>query len=181
MDGMGSTWRNGSRKRPDRRLTLYARRSAFQDSTERRAYPLISKEFCVSHGIKKFTNQMQAKMKQVEDGLESLMAATQTQAKHADKAVRAHIETLEADATKAKESLKRARTEMASWVEDAKETVVGWKDKLDTSMLHARADRAERYAEAALVVALASVDQAEKAMLSAGLARSDAESVKKAA
>ncbi len=56
--------------------------------------------------------------------------------------------------------------------------ITEWKDKLDTSMLRARADRAEHYAEAALVVALAGVDQAEKAMLSAGLARKDAVAVK---
>ena len=62
--------------------------------------------------------------------------------------------------------------------DDAKEVVADWKAKLDTAMLRARADRSERYAEAALVVALSGVDQAEKAMLSAGLARNEAESAK---
>jgi DNA polymerase I-like protein with 3'-5' exonuclease and polymerase domains len=134
----------------------------------------------VNDSMTKFSLQMQAKMKDVEARLETLKNATQTQAAHADKAIRAHVETLEDSAHKAKESLDRARNEMASWVEDAKETVIGWKAKLDTTMLHARADRAEHYAEAALVVALAGVDQAEKAMLSAGLARSEAEAVKAA-
>jgi hypothetical protein len=129
----------------------------------------------------KFNGAMQSKMKDVETRLETLKANMATQADHADKSIRAHLSTLDDNAHKAKESLDRARTEMADWVEDAKETVGAWKEKLDTSMLHARADRAERYAEAALVVALAGVDQAEKAMLSAGLARSDAEATKKAA
>ncbi|WP_373476070.1 hypothetical protein [Sphingorhabdus sp.] len=38
-------------------------------------------------------------------------------------------------------------------------------------MLQAHADRSERYAEAAMVVALSGVDQAEKAMLSASVGR----------
>ena len=128
----------------------------------------------MSNAMTKFNVEMQAKMKDVETRLESLKTATQAQAAHADKAIRAHVATLEASAHNAKSSLERARSEMASWVDDAKETVIGWKDKLDTRMLTARADSAERYAAAAMVVALAGVDQAEKAMLSADLARSDA-------
>jgi predicted DNA-binding protein len=134
----------------------------------------------VNTAMTKFSLQMQTKMKDVEARLETLKNATQTQATHADRAIRAHVETLEDNAHRAKESLDRARSEMASWVEDARTTVTDWKTKLDTSMLHARADRAEHYAEAALVVALAGVDQAEKAMLSAGLARGEAEAVKAA-
>jgi hypothetical protein len=134
----------------------------------------------VNTAMAKFSLQMQTKMEDVEARLETLKNATQTQATHADKAIRAHVETLEDNAHRAKESLDRARSEMASWVEDARTTVTDWKTKLDTSMLHARADRAEHYAEAALVVALAGVDQAEKAMLSAGLARGEAEAVKAA-
>jgi hypothetical protein len=129
----------------------------------------------------KFNVAMQAKMKDVETRLESLKASMAKQADHADKTIRAHIGSLENDAEKAKDALDRARKEMSTWVEDAKDTVVGWKDQLNASMLYARADRAERYAEASLVVALAGVDEAEKAMLSASVARSDAEAVKKAA
>ena len=117
------------------------------------------------------------KMHEVEQRLKGLKSASEIQAAHADKAIRAHVETLEDGAQKAKASLDQARTAMTAWVEDAREAVADWKTKLDTKMLHARADRAEHYAEAALVVALAGVDQAEKAMLSAGLARSDAEAV----
>lgn len=135
----------------------------------------------MTNAMTKFSAEIQAKMKDVETRLESLKATMATQADHADKAIRAQIGILEDDAQKAKGTLERARDEMASWVEDAKDTVIGWKDQLNASMLHARADRAERYADAALVVALAGVDQAQKAMLSASVARSDAEAIKKAA
>lgn len=135
----------------------------------------------MTNAMTKFSAEIQAKMKDVETRLESLKATMATQADHADKAIRAQIGILEDDAQKAKGTLERARDEMASWVEDAKDTVIGWKDQLNASMLHARADRAERYADAALVVALAGVDQAQKAMLSASVARSDAEAIQTAA
>ena len=123
----------------------------------------------------KFTKQMRHKMREVEHRLEALISATETQAADANKAIHVHLEALEDGAMKAKSALDQARTDMAAWVDDARDVVTEWKVRLDTTMLKARADRSERYAEAALVVALASVDQAEKAMLSAGLARGDAE------
>ena len=123
----------------------------------------------------KFTKQMRHKMREVEHRLEALISATETQAADANKAIHVHVEALEDGAMKAKIALDQARTDMAAWVDDARDVVTEWKARLDTTMLKARADRSERYAEAALVVALASVDQAEKAMLSAGLARGDAE------
>jgi hypothetical protein len=135
----------------------------------------------MKNAMTKFSAEIQAKMKDVETRLESLKATMATQADHADQAIRAQIGILEDDAQKAKGTLERARDEMSTWVEDAKDTVIGWKDQLNASMLHARADRSDRYAEAALVVALAGVDQAQKAMLSASVARSDAEAIKQAA
>ena len=128
----------------------------------------------MSSTIEKFTKRVRQKMHEVEHRLEALKSATEAQAAEANKAIHVHVETLEDAAMKTKLALDRARTDMAAWVDDAREVVTDWKAQLDTTMLHARADRSERYAEAALVVALASVDQAEKAMLSAGLARGEA-------
>jgi predicted Zn-dependent protease len=131
----------------------------------------------MNNTITKFNVSMQAKMKEVEKRLENLKASTAKHADQADKAIRAHVATLEDSAHKAKESLENAQIEMASWVEDTKTTVADWRAKLDTNMLRARADRAERYADASLIVALAGVDEAEKAMHSANLARQEADTV----
>jgi predicted Zn-dependent protease len=133
----------------------------------------------MNNTITKFNVSMQAKMKEVEKRLENLKASTAKHADQADKAIRAHVATLEDSAHKAKESLENAQIEMASWVEDTKTTVADWRAKLDTNMLRARADRAERYADASLIVALAGVDEAEKAMHSANLARKEADTVTK--
>lgn len=129
----------------------------------------------MSSQISKFNKRMQHKMDEVEQRLHALKSATEAQASHADKAIRAHVETLDAGANQAKQVLEKARSDMAAWVEDAKDVVADWKSKLDSKMLEARANSSERYAEATLVVALAGVDEAEKAMLSASLARSEFE------
>ena len=63
---------------------------------------------------------------------------------------------------KAREVLDKARLETAGWIDEAKDVAADWRVKVDTTVLRARADRSERYAKAVLVLALASVDEAEK-------------------
>jgi len=122
---------------------------------------------------------MRNKLHEVEHRLEALKTASEVQAEHTEKAIRAHIVTLEDEAHEAKKSLDQARANMTDWVDETKEVVADWKAKFDTKMLQGRADRSERYADAALVVALAGVDNAEKAMLSADVARIDADASNK--
>lgn len=123
----------------------------------------------------KFTKRMRHKIQEVEHRLELLMTASEKQAGSADKAIQLQVEALEDGALKATDALDRARADMAEWVDDAKGVVADWVSKLDVAMLRARADRSERYADATLVVALAGVDQAERAMLSAAVARNEAD------
>jgi predicted DNA-binding protein len=132
-------------------------------------------EILMTSPMTKFTKRMKHKLHEVEQRLDALKTATEKQAEHAEKAIRKHVDGLEDEAHKAKDALNQANADMAVWVEDTKETVAGWKSKLDTKMLQSRADRSERYAEAAMVVALSGVDHAEKAMLSATVARHEAD------
>lgn len=129
----------------------------------------------MSSSITKFSKRIRHKLHDVEQRLEALKVATEKQAEHAGQAIHKHVTSLEADAHKAKDQLDRANADMAAWADDAEETVKGWKTTFDVKMLQARADRSERNADAALVVALATVDKAEQAMLSASLARAEAE------
>ena len=57
-------------------------------------------------------------------------------------------------------------------------SVTEWKEKRDTKKLEKRAERAEKYAEAVVEVALYSALEAEKAILAAVAARIDAEAAK---
>jgi hypothetical protein len=125
--------------------------------------------------MSKFTTSMRHKLHEVEHRLDALKGATEKQAEHAGKVIRKHVDDLAESAHKAKDATDQARADMAAWVDDTKEAVADWKTKRDTTMLQARADRSERYAEAAMVVALSGVDHAEKAMLSASVARHEVE------
>lgn len=131
----------------------------------------------MSSSITKFSRRIRHKLHEVEQRLDALKVATETEAEHAGQAIHKHVAGLEDDAHKAKDKLDQANADMAAWVDDAEETVTGWKTTFDAKMLQARADRSERHADAALVVALATVDEAEKAMLSASVARTDAEAM----
>jgi hypothetical protein len=128
----------------------------------------------MSTPMSKFTKRLRHKMHEIEHRLDALQTATEAQAEKADKAIHAHAKTLEDSAKSAKQMLAGAQEDVVSWVDDAKDTVSEWKARLDTRMLQGRADRAERYAEATLVVALDGVDKAERAMLCATTARNDA-------
>lgn len=129
----------------------------------------------MSSSITKFSKRIRHKLHEVEQRLDALMVATEKQAEYAGQAIHNHVETLENDAHKAKDRFNQANADLKAWVDDAEETVAGWKATFDAKMLQGRAERSERHADAALVVALASVDQAEKAMLTANLARADSE------
>lgn len=129
----------------------------------------------MSSSITKFSKRIRHKLHEVEQRLDALKLTTEKQADEAGKAIHKHVAALEDDAHKAKDRLDQANADLKAWVDDAEETVAGWKASFDAKMMQARADRSEHHADAALVVALASVDQAEKAMLSASLARAEAE------
>jgi DNA polymerase I-like protein with 3'-5' exonuclease and polymerase domains len=133
----------------------------------------------MSSSITKFSKRIRHKLHEVEQRLDALKVTTEKQAEQAGKAIHKHVAALEDDAHKAKDRLDQANADLKAWVDDAEEAVAGWKATFDAKMLQARAERSESHADAALVVALASVDQAEKAMLSASLARAEAEAVVK--
>ena len=63
-------------------------------------------------------------------------------------------------------------------VAETKEVVTEWKAKNETRMLNARADLAEAYAADAIEFAVASIGEAEEAILDAVVSRMDADEAK---
>jgi DNA repair exonuclease SbcCD ATPase subunit len=129
--------------------------------------------------MRTFARRMRHKLHEVEHRLDSLKSSIEVQAADSIAAIRAHIAALDEDAHKAQDKLERAQASMLDWVDDAKEVVGKWQTNLETTLLQSRADRSEQYADNALVVAMASVDHAERAMLSADLARGEADAIPK--
>ena len=75
--------------------------------------------------------------------------------------------------------VRAAQADMKNWAEEQQaitgEKIAEWRARREIAKLQNRADRAERYAAAAAEVAVATVDEAERASLEAWLARADAD------
>lgn len=134
----------------------------------------------MSNPIRTFARRMRHKLHEVEHRIDALKSSTGVQAADSIAAIRAHIVALDEDAHKVQDKVVQARASMLGWVDDAKDTVGKWQANHETTLLQCRADRSEQYADDALVVAMASVDQAERAMLWADLARGEADAIPKA-
>jgi hypothetical protein len=132
----------------------------------------------MSDAIARFNVQLLTSVKALQNSIEALNAKGAASVEHAEKEVRSQITALEQRGQKAKASLEAARADVMKWADDSAATVAGWKAGFDATRLTERADRATRYAEAASQVAIASVEQAEKATLDAKLAHAEAAAAK---
>jgi len=94
--------------------------------------------------------------------------------------VRSHLENVQKRIEQNRGKASASQVEVKEALEARKpataDKIAEWKAQHETSKLQSRADGAERYAEAAIVVAPATVDEAERASLEAWLARHDADS-----
>jgi hypothetical protein len=134
----------------------------------------------MADALTKFNLQLIDTMKAAQNNLEAINAKGAANLDHAEKEIRVRIASLEQSALKAKSSLEHARDEVVKWVDDSADSVAGWKAKFEVSRLAERADRATKYAGAASQVAVAAVEQAEKAMLDAKLAHAEVDAAKAA-
>jgi hypothetical protein len=80
-----------------------------------------------------------------------------------------------------KQAVTEARTNLEEWGKEkkaeAKSTITQWVENRETQKLAARAQKAEDFAEIAIVIAQASIDDAERMVLEAISARRDAQAV----
>jgi hypothetical protein len=131
--------------------------------------------------IDQFCEQLRTKLTQVDTGLQDLKGKIDSKARNADQDVRAHLDKVEKRIAQDQTKVNAAQAKTKDWVEARKaETqtkIAEWKSKRETNKLQNRADRAEQYAAATIVVAAAAVDEAERASVEAWLARQDADSV----
>jgi predicted nucleic acid-binding Zn-ribbon protein len=92
--------------------------------------------------------------------------------------VRNHLDKVQRRIEQGRAKVAAAQSEVNDWVDQRKvatsDKIAEWKAKRETTKLQNRADKAERYAAAAIDVAVAALDEAEQAALEAWLARQDA-------
>ena len=138
----------------------------------------------MSQRIDQFHQGLRIKLTNIESGLDSLKARIQGKPQHAEQDVRGHLEQVQRRIQKNQAKFAAAQAEMKSWAEDRKlataDKIAEWEARAETSKLQNRADKAERYAAAAMDVALETIDEAEQAAVEAWLARQDASGARSA-
>ena len=130
--------------------------------------------------IDQFCDDLRVKLSNIESRFDSLKAKIEGKAQNAERDVRSHLAQVQGRIEQDRAKVSAARVKVKDWVESRKtattDRVAEWKAKREITKLQNRADEAEAYAAAAICAALSGVDEAEKAVLEAWLARLDADS-----
>jgi hypothetical protein len=137
------------------------------------------KEIAMSERVDKFCDGLRERLNALERGVQSVKTSVQALPAKADKALWGKINDVRAKLQAQKERVEKARLDLKARadqkVAESMEAINEWKAKREVRKLNARAERAEEYAGAAMVLALVSIDEAEQAILEAVAARMDAD------
>jgi len=129
--------------------------------------------------IDQFCENLRQKLTKTDSGLDGLKAKIQGKATHVEQDVQSHLDRVHKRIEQGRAKVSAAQADMKNWAEQRKavtsDKIAEWKSKWETGKLQSRAHNAERYAVAAIDVAVAAVDEAEQASLEAWLARRDAD------
>jgi hypothetical protein len=129
--------------------------------------------------IDQFNESLRLKLANVDSNINALKVKIDGRARTAEQEVRNHLDAVDKSIEQGRAKVAAAQADITTWAEEQKtvtgEEIAEWKAERETAKLKARADLAERYAAAAIDVAVAAVDEAERASLQAWLARHDAD------
>ena len=130
--------------------------------------------------IDQFCENLRTKLTNVDGNMQALKSKIDSKARTAEQDARAQLDAVKSRIEHDRAKVTAAQSDIRKWMEERKasgnEKIADWKAKHESARLQSRADHADRYAEAAAIVALAAVDEAEEASLEAWLARNDADS-----
>jgi hypothetical protein len=133
----------------------------------------------MSERVDKFCDGLREHLNAIEARVESFKADVQALPGKAEKALEDKAGEVRAKLQAQKQRVEKTRADLKAWAEQKKAetqaSIREWKAKHEVKKLNARAERAEAYAEAVVIHALASIDEAEEAILDAVAARKDAD------
>jgi chromosome segregation ATPase len=139
----------------------------------------------MSDQIDQFCENLRIKLTGIDSNIQALKAKIDAKAKTAEQDARTYLDSIKKRIDQDRSKVQAAEKELKKWLEEyrvvTKEKIADWQNSGERVKLRSRADFAERYAKATVVIATAAVDAAEQAALEAWLARKDAESDAKAA
>jgi TolA-binding protein len=135
----------------------------------------------MSQRIDNFCNNLRDQLNGVETRMESFKSKLQAAPKQVQDAVQKQLEQAKQKVESQKRAVAQAKAKVQSWsdqkIAEAKAAVETWKADVEAQHLANRADRAEDYAVAAVLIAQSSIDEAEAALFEAIAARLDADAV----
>lgn len=133
----------------------------------------------MSERVDKFCSGLRERLNAIEGRIQSIKTDVQALPAKAEKALQQKLDEARTKVEAQKQRVEKARSDLKVWsdqkVAETKEAISEWKAKREGRKLNARAERAETHAEAAVILALASIDEAEEAILDAIAARKDAD------
>jgi hypothetical protein len=133
----------------------------------------------MSAKVDQFCDKLRDRLDSIEGRVESFKTNVQTLPERTEKTVRTQLDQARMKVQDQKDRFEQTRANLKARAEqkvaDTKEAVSEWKAKHETRKLNARAERSEAYAADAIDFALASLDEAEEAILDAVVARLDAD------
>jgi hypothetical protein len=138
----------------------------------------------VSAQIDNFRNQLRTKVEDADKRLRDLETKVKASGEKAEDDAKAQLSSLETKVKAQQAKVQASETSMKTWVEEKKKVtsnkIAEWKAQRRVKELVEHANIAEDYAAAATEVAAAMIDEAEKAIAEAVVARMNADSVQSA-
>jgi hypothetical protein len=136
----------------------------------------------MSQRVDKFCDGLRDRLNAMAAQVESVKVDIQALPGKAERALQEKVGEVRARLHGQKQRVEKARADLKVWAEEkqteTQATVRAWNATRESKTLNGRAERAEAYAEAAVIHALASIDEAEEAILDAVAARKDADAAK---
>ncbi len=136
----------------------------------------------MSATVDEFCDVLRDRLNAIEQRFDSVKADMHSMPEQAEKPLRDKLDEIRSHLQAQKERIEQTRIDLKvrahQKMVETKEAVSEWKAKRESRKLKARADRAEAYAADCIANALASIDEAEEAVLNAVLARIDADQAK---
>jgi hypothetical protein len=128
--------------------------------------------------VDSFCKELGAKLDGVDKRIKNMKAGAKSGTEKAKVEAKAQLAALENRARDQRAKVQATEAKTKAWFEEKKtatsEKIAAWKTQRDVKKLAAHADNAENYAVASMELAVAAVDEAERAAVAAVVARMDA-------
>jgi hypothetical protein len=136
-----------------------------------------AKGFIMGPHIDAFCGEICLKLVDIDEELRYLKITIRKKARQAEPAVRSHLEKVMKRIACNQSKVAAARAQVEHWITDkAKDALRFRNEEIPEDRKPRRAAEADRYAAACIELAIAAVDEAERAALEAWLVREDANS-----